>query len=587
MPASVDQVFAEAQQHHLAGRLADAEKGYRLILEQFPEHADSVHLLGVIALQTGHLEPALGLVQRAVDLQPGGAIYRSNLGQVLEQLGRLDEAESAYRSAISLDAECVEAMNNLGRLLQGQDHLTEAESLFRAAIELSPEYAEPHTNIGNLLKDRGDVDGAVAAFRRAIELRPDISMLHSNLLLTLHYRPDYSAVDLAREHKQWAERHVSPLANNRKPHANDPKPDRRLRIGYVSPDFRDHAVARFMLPLLKNHNRDEVQVFGYADVPQPDSITHELREHCDRWRDIAAMSDATLANTVRTDGIDILIDLAAHSGRNRLLAFALKPAPVQLTYLAYCSTTGVDAIDYRLTDRFFDPPDTDLTVYSECSIYLPHCYWCYSPPALASGDMPPTGRLPGPPTFGCLNNFAKVSDTALELWIQLLQRVPKSRLLLYARGSDHRDRVRGFMQRAGLADTRVTFVDRQPFDDYLQTFREIDVALDPYPCNGGTTTCDALWMGVPVVSLAGDTAVSRAGSSLLSNLGLEYLVADSEADYINIAADLLESPEALAQLRSELRDRLEASPIMNLPLFVRDLEAAFRKMWRDWCHSQC
>jgi predicted O-linked N-acetylglucosamine transferase (SPINDLY family) len=532
------------------------------------------------------LRPALDLVRRAVDLRPDGAIYRSNLGQVLERLGRFDEAEGAYRTAISLDPACVEAMNNLGRLLEGQDRLDEAESLFQKAIELSPEYAEPYSNIGHLLKDRGDVEGAVASFRRAIELRPDLSMLHSNLLLTLHYHPDYSAADLVREHRQWAKRHVAPLAGERMPHANDSKPGRRLRIGYVSPDFRDHVVARFMLPLLEHHDPDELQVFGYADVLHPDWITEQLKKRCDRWRDIQTKNDAELAAIVRDDRIDILIDLAAHSGRNRLLAFARKPAPVQLTYLAYCSTTGVDAIDYRLTDRFFDPPGSDLGVYTERSIYLPDCYWCYSAPSLPSGSRPSTERLPGPPTFGCLNNFAKNSDRTLELWMQLLKRAPESRLLLYARGSDHRDRVQGFMRKAEVSDSRVSFVGRQSFEDYFATYREIDVALDPFPFNGGTTTCDALWMGVPVVSLAGATAVSRAGSSLLSNVGLESLVADCEEDYVDIAAGLLNDREALAKLRGELRGRLEASPIMDMPRFARSLEAAYRGAWKDWCKAE-
>ena len=585
MAANADQVFTEAQQHHLAGRLAEAEKGYRLILNQFPEHTDALHLLGVIALQTGHFEQALKLVRQAVSLRPDGAIYQSNLGQILERLGRFDDAERSYQTAISLDSACAEAMNNLGRLLKDQDRLSEAESLFRKAIESNPDYAEPHTNIGNLLKDRGDLDGAIAAYRRAIELRPDLSMLHSNLLLTLHYHSDYSSVDLANEHRKWAERHVSAAAG-RAPYGNDPSPDRRLKIGYVSPDFREHAVARFLLPLLKNHDRQTVELFAYADVPQPDSMTAKLRSQCDHWRDIGAMNDSQLADAVRDDRIDILVDLAAHSGRNRLLAFALKPAPVQVTYLAYCSTTGVDAIDYRLTDRFLDPPGTDQTVYSEHSIYLPHCYWCYPAPALTPDRQPPSDRLPGPPTFGCLNNFAKVTDATLRLWTQLLTRVQEAQLLVYAQGDWHRERVRSAFRQASLSEKRLTFVGWQSFDRYLDSYRQIDVALDPFPYTGGTTTCDALWMGVPVVTLAGRTAVSRGGATLLSNVGLPELVAYDEAEYVDIASGLLHDSDRLAALRRDLRARLEASPIMDGPLFVRGLEAAFRTMWHQWCETR-
>lgn len=585
MPASIEQIFDQGLSHHQAGRLAEAEQSYRLILESAPAHADSLHLLGVIALQTGHLESALNLIQRAVDLRPDGAIYRSNLGQVLERLHRLEDAEKAYRSAIDLDAHCAEAFNNLGHLLQGKGQLAEAEICFLKAIELAPDYAEPHTNMGNLLKDRGDLDGAIQAYRRAIELRPDLSMLHSNLLLTLHYHPDFSPADLAREHALWAERHVAPLGKAHADHRNDRDPDRRLRIGYVSPDFREHPVTRFMLPLLEHHSSNEVEIFGYADVPRPDSLTEAIRSKCDHWRDITMLSDAQLASRVRDDKIDILVDLAAHSGRNRLLAFARKPAPVQITYLAYCSTTGVDAIDYRLTDPILDPiPDRD-GIYSERSIRLPRCYWCYAAPALDADQLPSIDRLPGPPTFGCLNNFAKITDATLGLWTQLLHQVPQANLLVYAPAEWQRARVRGALTRAGLAETRLIFVPRQPLQQYLETYRRIDVALDPFPYTGGTTTCDALWMGVPVVTLRGQTSVSRGGATLLSNAGLSDLIADDEAQYVQIATDLLHDAERLVSLRRTLRAQLESSPIMNAPQFARDLESVFRDAWKTWCNA--
>ena len=386
---SADQAFALALEHHRAGRLAEAERGYRDILEREPRHADSLNSLGVIALQTGNLDSALALVQRAVALRPDAALCRNNLGQILERLGREAEAARCYETAIELDPRYAEAHNNLGLLRARQDRLTEAEALYRKAIDLDPNYAEPHTNRGNLLKDRGELDQAIASYRRAVALRPGLSALHSNLLLTLHYHPGYSPEDLEWEHREWAERHVAPLAAERRPHRNVREPDRRLRLGYVSPDFREHSVARFVVPLLRAHDRGQVEVFAYSDVTTPDPVTGLVREHVDQWRDVAALGDAELADAIRGDGIDILVDLAAHSGRNRLLTFARKPAPVQVTYLAYCSTTGVDAIDYRLTDRFLDPPG-ERGRYVEASLWLPHCYWCYSAPQLPR--QPPTQR---------------------------------------------------------------------------------------------------------------------------------------------------------------------------------------------------
>ncbi len=578
-----DQAFALALEHHRAGRLAEAEHGYRAILKLDPDHADSLNLLAVIALQRGHPEPALQLAERAVALRPDAAACRNTLGQVLERLRRDAEAANCYETALALDPAYAEAQNNLGLVRARQDRLTEAEALYRRAIDLEPGYAEPYTNLGNLLKDRCELDAAIACYRRAIELRPDLSALHSNLLLTLHYHPAFGPQDLEREHRTWAERHAAPLAAAHRPHANEPQSDRRIRIGYVSPDFREHSLARFMLPLLREHDERQVEVFAYSDVTAPDAVTGLIREHVDRWRDVATLADEPLAELIRADGIDVLVDLAAHSAHNRLVAFARKPAPVQITYLAYCSTTGMRAIDYRITDRYLDPPG-EPEHYAETSIRLPHCYWCYSAPPL--GERPATERGAGPPTFGCLNNFAKATDVTLTLWAQLLRRVPAARLLLYARAETHRDRVRRVFREAGVDESRVDFVGYQSLAEYLATYGRIDVALDPYPYGGGTTTCDALWMGVPVVSLAGRTAVSRAGSTLLSHVGLERLVTRTEEQYVECAAELLRDRGALTELRRNLRPRLEASPVMDAPRFARDLEAAFRTAWRAWCQGR-
>jgi protein O-GlcNAc transferase len=579
MQESIDRAFALALEHHRAGHLAEAEKAYRAILQRAPQHADSLNLLGVIALQTGNVESAFELVRRAVALRPDAAACRNNLGQVLERLGRDDEAASCYEAAIELDPSYAEPHNNLGVLRARRDALADAESHYAKAIELDPQYAEPHTNRGNLLKDRGELDAAIACYRRAVEIRPDLSQLHSNLLLALHYHPDHSPADLLREHRAWSARHVTPLAAARRPHGNDREPGRRLRVGYVSPDFREHPVARFVLPLFREHDRDQVEVFAYSDATTPDVVTHLVRNRVDRWRDVAVLSDQQLAEAVRADGIDVLVDLAAHSARNRLLTFARKPAPVQITYLAYCSTTGVDAIDYRITDRLLDPPG-EPRHYTEASLELPRCYWCYSTPPLG---RPTAERRSGPPTFGCLNNYAKVTDLTLALWARLLRRVPEAQLLLYARTEAHRDRVHRALREAGVDEARAIFVGHQSLALYLETYRDIDVALDPHPYGGGTTTCDALWMGVPVVSLAGRTAVSRAGATLLSNVGLDHLVTRSADEYVERAAELIRDQGRLAELRRRLRGGLESSPVMNGAQFARDFEAVLRNAWRAWC----
>jgi predicted O-linked N-acetylglucosamine transferase (SPINDLY family) len=298
------------------------------------------------------------------------------------------------------------------------------------------------------------------------------------------------------------------------------------------------------------------------------------------------LSDEAAARVIRDDQIDVLVDLTMHMADNRLLVFARKPAPVQATYLAYCGTTGLTTIDYRLTDPFLDPPSQSGAgggpIYSEESICLPETYWCYRPPAEIELRGAPPALDSGNATFGCLNNFCKVTGATLDAWGQLMQRVPGSRLVIHARPGSHRDRVRDFFTRQNIAPDRLTFADKLPLREYLRIYDEIDVALDPFPYGGGTTTCDALWMGVPVVSLAGQTAVSRGGLSILSNLGLAELVAADVGRYVEIASGLACDLSRLAHLRGTLRNRMLRSPLMDAPRFARNIETAYRQMWHRW-----
>jgi predicted O-linked N-acetylglucosamine transferase (SPINDLY family) len=374
------------------------------------------------------------------------------------------------------------------------------------------------------------------------------------------------------------------LAKLIEPHLNDRSPQRRLRIGYVSPDFRFHPVGRFLLPLLETHDRGNFEIFCYASVDVPDALTDRCRAYTDAWRDVRDLSDEQLAQVVRRDRIDVLVDLTMHMAQNRLLLFARKPAPVQVTYLAYCGTTGLETMDYRLTDPHLDPPGGDERFYSERSVRLPETYWCYRPTI----ETPPVNPLPalaaGHVRFGSLNNFCKATPPTLAAWGRLLQAVPVSRLLLSARAGSHRDRVRGLLGEQGVASERVDFVDIQPVAEYFALYQQIDVALDPFPYGGGTTSCDALWMGVPVVSLAGQTAVGRGGLSILTNVGLPDLAARDAGHYVQVAAELAQDLPRLSDLRATLRERMRNSPLMDAPRFARSVEAAYREMWRRWCH---
>jgi predicted O-linked N-acetylglucosamine transferase (SPINDLY family) len=318
-------------------------------------------------------------------------------------------------------------------------------------------------------------------------------------------------------------------------------------------------------------------------VAQGDKVTRQMQDQVQHWRTIAGRTDSQVAAMIREDRIDILVDLAMHAAHNRLLVFARKPAPVQVTWLSYPGSTGLSTIDYRLTDPHLDPPALNETHYSEQSIYLPESFWCFDPldtqPAVNASPCAQTGII----TFGCLNNFSKINDGVLSLWATLLKTVSNSRLMLLTPEGSARGRVLDRLTASGIGADRVEFASKQPLLEYRRTYHRIDIALDPFPCGGGTTSCDALWMGVPVVTLTGKTAVGRAGASILANAGLPELIAASGEEFVRIAADLANNQPRLAELRATLRQRLEASPLMDAPRFARNMEAAYRRMWREWC----
>jgi predicted O-linked N-acetylglucosamine transferase (SPINDLY family) len=333
-----------------------------------------------------------------------------------------------------------------------------------------------------------------------------------------------------------------------------------------------------------------MEIFCYANVLQPDALTGQLRQHADGWRSIAGLSDSQAADLIRQDRIDILVDLALHTANNHLVVFAHKPAPVQVTYLGYCGSSGMDAMDYRLSDPYMDSSDSDvegkpstLSLYSERTIRLPETYWCYGVAGPTPEPSPPPAAAAGYLTFGCLNDFAKVSPPALDLWAEILRGLPQSRLIVHSRPGTHLDAVRERFAGKDISPDRLEFPNWQPWPQYMRTYDRIDIALDPFPWGGGITTCEALWMGVPVVSLVGRTAVGRGGASILSNVGVPELIARTPQQYVQIATDLAKDLPRLAELRRTLRARMQASPLMDALRFARNIEAAYRRMWRNWC----
>ena len=548
---TIQQAFDLALQHHKAGRLPEAEHLYRQILAQQPNHADALHLLGVIAHQVGQHDAAVELIHQALAIQPN--------------------FPGAY--------------NNLGLALRDRGHLDEAIAAFRSAIDLKPNYPGAYSNLGNALVKKGLSAEAMAAFRQALAFQPGFHQARCNLLMAMNYDAASTPQSLFEEARLWNQLYASAFAHADTPHANDRNPERRLRIGYVSADFRKHASAHFLLPLFTHHDRHQVEIVCYAEGVRSDDITRRFQTLTQLWRSTTGLTDSQVAQRVREDQIDILVDLKLHSDLNRLLVFARKPAPVQVTWLGYPGTTGLTAMDYRLTDPYLDPPGIDEACYSETSIRLPDTFWCYDPLT----DQPPVNNLPalanGWITFGSLNNFCKINDGVLRLWCQVLRQVDNSRLLLHADEGSHRQRTADRLTQLGVDSARLRFVGRVPLSEYRQLYSQIDIALDPFPYGGGTTTCDALWMGVPVVSLAGTTAVGRGGLSILNNTGLADLIATTPEDYVHISVALAHDLSRLADLRSTLRPRMQHSPLMDAPRFARNIETAYRQMWQKYCLS--
>jgi len=574
--------FAEAL-HNLsvtlahAGRPAEAiEFAERAVAAQ-PNFPDAHNTLCIALRQTGRAADAVAHGREAVLQRPNFPDAWNNLGLALGDVGKANEAIAAFRKAMELQPIFPEASHNLATAFAGQNDYDQAIRYFKQTLEHLPSSPETLSNLGLALTHFGRADEAIDAYSKSLALRRDPAVA-SNRLYMLAQHPDQNVHAILDAHREWAREYAEPLIATRPEHTNDRSTDRRLRIGYVSPDFHQHPVGRFMLPVLANHDADRFEIFCYSETLHPDEITQRLQSHAHVWREIGSLSDEQLAQQIVDDRIDILVDLAMHLRRNRLLCFARKPAPVQVTYLAYPGTTGLDAIDYHLTDVFLDPPGTNDDFYCEKPAYLTS-YWCYQPLEFT----PPVGDLPAPSkghiTFGSLNSFTKVSPGALDAWAQILDRVPDSRLILYVPEGEPRDRVRD-----RLGD-RVIPIGFSNTPAYLRAYRHIDIALDSLPIVGGTTTCDALWGGAPVVTLIGKTAITRSGNSILHNAGCAEWIANSIDQYVDIAVALTRDLPALSQIRATLRDRLSGSRLMDAVACTRDLESAFQRMWSAWASS--
>lgn len=568
------------------GDLDQAVDVFRQAIAIKPDFVEAYDNLGIALQKQDKLDEAIALYRQAILIKPEFAKTHNSLGEALYAQGHVHEAIATCRQATALDPDFADACNSLCNMLREIGQLDEAVALGQRAMSLKPDDAQFCTNLGNALQAQGRLDEAIACYRQALSRNPDSAVAYSNLLYTMQFIDTISAADAFREHQRYADYFETPLKAGWQPHPNTRDPARRLRVGYVSADFFNHAVAFFIEPVLAAHDKSQIEVFCYYNHTRVDDHTRRIRECADHWLTCAHMSDDQLAARIRADGIDILVDLSGHTGSNRLPVFARKPAPVQTTWIGYVGSTGLTAMDYRLTNAEVDPPGLTERYHSETLIRIPDTGIAYRP----EPGCPAVNTLPALSsdifTFASLNNLIKINPSVIKLWRRILDALPHARLMLgNATDSGTQQRLLAQFTQAGVASDRLILLPRMSFTDYLALHHQIDVALDPFPYNGGTTTMHALWMGVPVITLAGEHMVSRCAVPLLSRVGLDDFIAHSEEAYLQRAIQCARDLPALDRIRQSIRARMDDSN-QDARAVTRHIEAAYRTMWHTWCAKQ-
>lgn len=564
-------------------KLDEAADAYQQAIRLKPDFAEAYNNLGVIFQKQDRLDEAIAHCRQAVSLKPDFAEAHGNLGDALYALGRLDEAIASSTRALELKPDSAETYNSLGTVLRERGRLDEAAACSRQALQLKPDFAEACNSLGNTFQAQGRLEEALACYRQALSLKPDSTIAYSNLLYTMQYMDTVTPAEVFSEHQRYAERFETPLKAHWQPHTNSRAPERRLKIGYVSADLYNHAVAFFIEPILAHHDKSQVEIYCYYNHIKRDAHTDLIAAHADHWLACSKINDEQLAERIRDDGIDILVDLSGHTGYNRLPVFARKPAPVQATWIGYAGSTGLTAMDYRITDEKMDPPGLTEPYHSESLVRMADSGVAYRP----APDCPPVNPLPALTAdtfvFASLNNLIKINASVINLWARILKALPHARLMLGNVTDDGiRQRVIERFGQVGVEANRLILQPRMSFSEYLALHHTIDLALDPFPYNGGTTTMHSLWMGVPVITLAGGHMVSRVGVSALAHLDLDAFITHSEEEYLQRTLQIAQDLPGLDRVRQSLRERMSGTSCEPGSI-TRHLEMAYRDMWRKWC----
>ena len=563
-------------------RLDEAQAALKRALAIEPDNTDANYALASLHIARGKPGDAEALLRTVLKRDPASVEARVRLYEICDARGDLPAAAAELEAVLKLKPDWADALFNYGNVLRKLTRLSDAETAFRRALAADPGHAQACRALGGVLLGQCRTDDALGLYRAARERLPDNLDLESAELFALNSSEGIADDALFARHAAFGERLERAHPPRFLPFLNLKNADRRLRIGYVSGDFCYHVVTLFTLPVVERHNRSAFEVYCYSTGGRMDGYTREISQRADVWREASALSTTALADAIHRDGIDILVDLGGHSGVPQLAVFAQQPAPVQATWLGYLNTTGMTRMQYRISDGYADPPGLTDRLHTERLVRLPHSQWCYRPfVSIPCADTPPCARN-GHVTFGSFNQALKISPVARRLWSEILRGVPDSRLVILGI-ADARARDQLAKELAAGDRDRLAVLPYVSLQDYFNWFNSIDIALDTMPYSGGTTSCDALWMGVPVVTAPGTRPSSRSAASVLSTAGLPAWIASSPDDYVRMAIENARDEKVLAGLRISLRDRMRGSPLMDEKGFVRDLENAYRGMWREWC----
>lgn len=598
----------QAVQLHQAGQLEAAEAIYRSILDGTPGDPDALHYLGLIDFQRGNFASSAQLISRAITSKPTVAAFYCNLGNSLKRLGQKDKAEAAYRDALRLDsgfaialfnfgvflleerrsAEAVKFLSdavkinpghalawlNLGKAWYDEEQIDHAAQCYRKAVALDADFTDAHIHLAGILVRFGDCHGAIHHFREALRIKPDSAHAYQSYLMALNY-DFFPGDEVLWAHRNWEAQFLCNIAQlPKRPRTTPTATAQRIKIAYLSPDLRMHAMRFFIRPILKHHDRNRFEVFCYSLAEREDEESARLKVLTEHWLPCASLDDRALAQRIRDDGIDVLVDLSGHTAENRLLALACKPAPVQVTMLGYMNTTGMQAIDYRISDSVACSPEVEK-YFSERILRMPDSQWCYEPDENMPDCVPAPCFSNNEFVFGAFHNTAKMNDTVLAAWCEILRRVPQAKLLTIAWGKETRQRLKTHFADAGIADHRLMILEPKPYAQYLHDYQLADVTLDTFPYAGGTVSCESLWMGVPFISYAAPTPAGGGGASILAAAGLKQLIAHSVEEYIELAVNLANHTEQLATIRADLRQRTASSPLADGLRYTRALENHF------------